>query len=94
MHLLHVCFLSTVAFYGETINAPNPPLLGIVMISEAALSILLNYTELTPLAHEGGILTPASALGDVIVKRLEKSGKFRFESEIIVGGEVEEKKVR
>lgn len=64
------------------------------MISEAALSILLNYTELTPLAHEGGILTPASALGDVIVKRLEKSGKFRFESEIIVGGEVEEKKVR
>ncbi|KAK7691924.1 hypothetical protein QCA50_005329 [Cerrena zonata] len=79
-----------------TINGSGDPgyALTSIMIAESALSILLNYSELTPLAHEGGILTPASALGDVIVRRLERSGKFRFESEIIVCGEVEEKKER
>lgn len=65
-----------------------------VMISETALSILLNFSELTPIAHQGGVLTPTAALGDVLVRRLERSGKFKFDSEIVVSGEIEEKKER
>lgn len=64
------------------------------MISETALSILLNFSELTPIAHQGGVLTPTAALGDVLVRRLERSGKFKFDSEIVVSGEIEEKKER
>ncbi|CAL1711639.1 unnamed protein product [Somion occarium] len=65
-----------------------------VMISESALSILLHHDELPSLAQEGGILTPMSALGDVLVRRLEKSGRFQFESEIIIGKDVEGRKRR
>lgn len=65
-----------------------------VMISESALSILLpprgaprinkkdNMANLTPLAHKGGILTPMSAFGDQLIKRLEDTGKFTFSSEV------------
>lgn len=64
------------------------------MISESALSILLNYKELPDLAKEGGVFTPASALGDVLVRRLENSGKFTIESEVILGPGDESRKTR
>ena len=64
------------------------------MVSESALSVLLNYNELPEVAKEGGILTPASALGDVLVKRLEHSGKFTFESEVLLGPGDESRKTR
>ena len=64
------------------------------MISECALSILLSYPDLTEAAHEGGILTPMSALGDVLVKRLEASGKFSISSEVILGQGDESRKTR
>ena len=64
------------------------------MISESALAILLNYDELPEVAKEGGLLTPASALGDVLVKRLESSGKITFESEVILGPGDESRKTR
>ncbi|KZT05450.1 NAD(P)-binding protein [Laetiporus sulphureus 93-53] len=64
-------------------------LLTAVMISESALALLLDQTALPPLAREGGVLTPASALGDVLIRRLEKSGHFQFESQM-VGAQIEE----
>lgn len=55
------------------------------MISEAALSIVLDYERLPPLARQGGPLTPATALGTVLVERLEKTGSFSF-----TGGETKQ----
>ena len=53
-----------------------------VMVTESAIA-LLDTSKLTPLAREGGVLTPVSAFGDEIVKRLEASGRFQFESTIL-----------
>ena len=66
------------------------------MISESALSFLLplvsksrkdkpkdNLHALPPLAREGGILTPMTAFGDVLLERLEETGRFEFSSSII-----------
>ncbi|EKM53778.1 uncharacterized protein PHACADRAFT_260290, partial [Phanerochaete carnosa HHB-10118-sp] len=68
--------------------------LAAVMISEAALALLLSRAELPDVAREGGVLTPASALGDVLVKRLQNSGRFEFESEVILSEEDESRKTR
>ena len=77
------------------------------MISECALSILIpssgSFSEefktkinpsLPPLAHNGGLLTPSTALGDVLVQRLLKTGKFSVETEVvdIVNGKGESRK--
>lgn len=51
------------------------------LISECALSIVLDYERLPPLARTGGPLTPASALGHVLVERLEGTGSFSFTAE-------------
>lgn len=64
------------------------------MISESALSMVLSYDDLPSVAKKGGILTTSSGLGDVLVKRLEASGRMTFESEVVVGSEVESKKTR
>ncbi|KAL1659767.1 Saccharopine dehydrogenase-domain-containing protein [Schizophyllum commune] len=52
-------------------------LLTAVTVSEAALSILLDHDKLTPLGQKGGVLTPVSALGDVLLDRLTSSGRFQ-----------------
>lgn len=54
------------------------------MVSESALALLLSYSDLPEFARGGGVLTPASALGDVLVKRLTASGRMTFESEQIL----------
>lgn len=58
-----------------------------VTASEIALAILLDFHKLPKIGQEGGILTSASALGDVLVERLEKTGRFSYHSEIIEDGE-------
>ena len=71
-----------------------------VMISESALCFLLppvsemsnsartsgnnNIHALPELAQEGGILTPMTAFGDVLIQRLEETGRFEFSSSILV----------
>ena len=52
------------------------------MSSEVALS-LLNVPSLPPLAQHGGVLTPATALGDVIVRRLSDTGFWEVRSEVV-----------
>ena len=54
------------------------------MVAESALC-LLNPSKLTPLAQEGGVLTPMSAFGDVLIKRLKATGKFEVDSEVLEG---------
>ena len=54
------------------------------MVAESALC-LLNPSKLSPLAQEGGVLTPMSALGDVLIKRLKATGKFEVDSEVLEG---------
>ncbi|TCD69589.1 hypothetical protein EIP91_007011 [Steccherinum ochraceum] len=63
------------------------------MITECALALLLNRNELPELGREGGVLTPTTALGDVLVRRLEETGKFNFHSEVVLGAE-ENRKTR
>jgi len=58
-------------------------LLSARMISECALAIALERDNLSRMAQEGGILTPATAFGDVLIRRLEASGSFSFESHVI-----------
>jgi short subunit dehydrogenase-like uncharacterized protein len=58
------------------------------MISEAALAIVLNFDELPYLkAGGGGVLTPATALGDVLIRRLEDFAGVTISSESIKSGE-------
>ncbi|RPD70404.1 hypothetical protein L226DRAFT_227179 [Lentinus tigrinus ALCF2SS1-7] len=57
------------------------------MISECALALALDDASLPVTARLGGVLTPATAFGDVIVRRLEATGHIHFESEIVRGGD-------
>lgn len=68
-----------------------------VMISESALCLLLPPTSLSsatkadynpfdhlpPMASEGGILTPMTAFGDVLIQRLKDTGMFEFSSQVV-----------
>jgi hypothetical protein len=38
---------------------------------------------LPALARKGGVLTPATAFGDVLVTRLEETGRFEIESRVV-----------
>ena len=53
-----------------------------VMVTESAIA-LLEPSELPTFAREGGVLTPVTGLGDAIVKRLEQSGRYKFETEVL-----------
>ena len=65
-------------------------LLTATMVGESAIALLLD--ELPPLAKKGGLLTPMTALGDNIIRRMETSGRFEITSGIVDGpdGEIEE----
>ncbi|KAI0697402.1 Saccharopine dehydrogenase-domain-containing protein [Cerioporus squamosus] len=53
------------------------------MISESALALALDDASLPVTARLGGVLTPATALGDALIRRLEGTGRIHFESEIV-----------
>lgn len=67
------------------------------MISESALSFIIppgsniNSPEAARAAlpylarRRGGVLTPMTAFGDVLIQRLEDTGRFEFSSTIIEG---------
>lgn len=54
------------------------------MIVESALSLVLEADHLPPFAKRGGVLTPMTAFGDVLIERLKASGRITIESEVIV----------
>jgi short subunit dehydrogenase-like uncharacterized protein len=54
------------------------------MIAESALSLVLDFKALPyRVVGGGGILTPMSALGDVLIRRLRDYAEFTFESEVV-----------
>ncbi|CAD6582714.1 MAG: hypothetical protein TREMPRED_003372 [Tremellales sp. Tagirdzhanova-0007] len=58
------------------------------LVAESALSLILQPpkgTSLPPLGRVGGVLTPSTAMGMVLVERLKKSGKFVIHTEVING---------
>ncbi|KAI9510328.1 NAD-P-binding protein [Russula earlei] len=56
-------------------------LLTAVMVGESALALL--FGELTPLAAGGGVLTPMTAFGDSIIRRLKANERFEITSGIV-----------
>ncbi|KAL4261168.1 Saccharopine dehydrogenase-like oxidoreductase [Pleurotus pulmonarius] len=58
-----------------------------VMAAESALCIVFSYASLPPLARGGGVLTPVTAFGDVLIERLTGCGLFEFTSEVLQGGD-------
>jgi short subunit dehydrogenase-like uncharacterized protein len=53
-----------------------------VIVAEGAIA-LLTPDDLPALARLGGVLTPMSGLGDVLVNRLQRTGLFSFSSEFV-----------
>ncbi|EJD47006.1 saccharopine dehydrogenase [Auricularia subglabra TFB-10046 SS5] len=73
-------------FARTTLRAKGDPgyLLTSVMIAESALALLFSAPEdRGPLDTRGGLLTPATALGDVLPDRLRHTGLFEITSEIV-----------
>lgn len=66
------------------------------MLGESALALVQDTERLPALGKMGGVLTPMTALGDVLIERLKKTGQFEFESEVVLEGmgEGEERKTR
>lgn len=65
------------------------------MVGEVALALLpANHERLTALAKKGGVLTPASALGQELVDRLKGSGRFEFDEEQVHEDQFESRKNR
>jgi short subunit dehydrogenase-like uncharacterized protein len=50
------------------------------MLVESALALTLSHDQLSPMAKQGGVLTPAVAFGDVIIERLNATKEFEIES--------------
>jgi len=70
--------------YAKTIiKARGDPgtLLTAVMVGESALALL--FGELAPLAAGGGVLTPMTAFGDHLIRRLEANERFEITSGIV-----------
>ncbi|KAI0061950.1 NAD-P-binding protein [Artomyces pyxidatus] len=65
-----------------------------IMVSESALAILLQKDQLPALAARGGVLTPMTALGDVVLTRLQSTGRFDYSSMVVDKNQAEGKKTR
>ncbi|KIJ66143.1 hypothetical protein HYDPIDRAFT_110317 [Hydnomerulius pinastri MD-312] len=59
-------------------------LLSSIMIAECALSLILDSADLPAFASRGGVLTPMTAFGDVLIERLKACGRISIESEVLV----------
>lgn len=51
------------------------------MLVESALAVVLQRDELSDIAKEGGVLTPALAGGDVVAERLSKYAGWDIRTE-------------
>ncbi|KAI6043482.1 hypothetical protein EDC04DRAFT_2890874 [Pisolithus marmoratus] len=58
-------------------------LLSSIMISEAALALVRDKDLLPPFGQRGGVLTPMTAFGDVLIQRLNACGRISVESEVV-----------
>lgn len=58
-------------------------LLSSIMISEAALALVQDQDLLPPFGKRGGVLTPMTAFGDVLIQRLNACGRISIESGVV-----------
>ncbi|KAI5988068.1 hypothetical protein EDD15DRAFT_2290901, partial [Pisolithus albus] len=58
-------------------------LLSSIMISEAALALVQDQDLLPPFGKRGGVLTPMTAFGDVLIQRLNTCGRISIESGVV-----------
>lgn len=56
------------------------------LISEAALTLALQKQHLPPLAQQGGVLTPATAGGEILAERLRRFGGVKIMSTSVPNG--------
>ncbi|EGG11873.1 uncharacterized protein MELLADRAFT_101626 [Melampsora larici-populina 98AG31] len=54
-----------------------------VCIAECAITVIKSFDDLPPLAKFGGVLTPVTALGEALRRRLESNQIIKIETEII-----------
>ncbi|POY71384.1 hypothetical protein BMF94_5696 [Rhodotorula taiwanensis] len=52
-----------------------------ILISTCAICLVKDHDRLAPIAKHGGFLTPSVSLGNLLVERLEKTGRFSFTKE-------------
>lgn len=64
------------------LSFPSAEQRNLAMLSECALS-LLHPETLPEMARHGGVLTPATACGEAIVKRLNATGTCEVESHLL-----------
>jgi short subunit dehydrogenase-like uncharacterized protein len=50
------------------------------MLAESALALAISHSSLSVYGKKGGVLTPATAMGDVLTDRLRKFGRFEIET--------------
>ncbi|KIJ67410.1 hypothetical protein HYDPIDRAFT_108169 [Hydnomerulius pinastri MD-312] len=62
-------------------------LLRSIMIAECALSLILDSADLPAFANRGGVLTPMTAFGDVLIERLKACSSISIESEVLAAGD-------
>lgn len=61
------------------------------MISECALALVLNKDSLPPFGRRGGVLTPMTAFGDVLIQRLNDCGRIKISSEVLSAEDVKQR---
>ncbi|MBW0520524.1 hypothetical protein O181_060239 [Austropuccinia psidii MF-1] len=54
-----------------------------ICIAECAVTCIKSHDELPPLAQNGGFLTPATGLGDALLKRLEAARVLKVEKRVL-----------
>ena len=64
----------------DCLSADNTRL---VFVGESALTILFDHDHLSDMGKQGGVLTPISALGDSLLRRLVSSGFVTYETKTL-----------
>lgn len=54
-----------------------------ISIAECAVTCVRAHNKLPPLAHQGGFLTPSTALGDALLERLELTGTTKIDKQVL-----------
>lgn len=54
----------------------------------------MDPSSLSELAQQGGVLTPMSAFGDVLLERLEKTGLWSLSAEVLDEDDTEDAKTK
>ena len=62
------------------------------MLAESALSLSLSHSSISHFGKQGGVLTPASAMGDILTERLRRYGLFEIETRSLADWQREREK--